>query len=80
MESYDEIITFGRVLAHVWQYEDSDNLVSAIFGYLEGPHKWEKEYQHWRLLGGSLSDGCLEAFSDWYENRGRVEDDDETSN
>lgn len=73
LTTYDEIVTFGRVLAHAWRYDE--NLVDDLFGYMDAPHKWEREYREWRRLGGTTDKACLDAFSDWYEHRNDVEDD-----
>lgn len=47
--SYDDIVTFGRVLR-----EAADFGAEALLGYFESPHKWEREYRTWLSLGGTL--------------------------
>lgn len=57
---YDDIVTFGRVLGRLWEYDDE--AVSQLLDYLE----------KWLELGGTLDDECLDAFENWYDNRGIV--------
>lgn len=67
--NYDDIVTFGHVLAKTIFY-GSDDPVSSLLAYFEKPHKWETEYRKWRELGGTLDDECLHQFEEWSDNRG----------
>lgn len=65
IEGYDEIVTFGHVLARI--FAGSECAVESLLAYFEKPHKWEAEYQQWRKLGGTLDAECLDEFEKWYE-------------
>jgi len=77
MDGYDDIVTFGHVLADTVFY-GSDEPAQALLGYFEKPHKWEPEYQKWSELGGTLDKDCIRRFEDWYDNKDMpVDDEDE---
>lgn len=65
---YDDIVTFGRVLAKTIIY-GSDYPTDALLDYFEAPHKWESERLKWLELGGTLDEECLDAFVNWYDNK-----------
>lgn len=65
---YDDIVTFGRVLAET-VFSGGDDCVELLLAYFEKPHKWEGEYRQWLRLGGVLDKECLNRFSDWYAAR-----------
>lgn len=72
MEGYDEIVMFGHVLvATVFQCVEEP--ANDLLGYFDKPHKWEREYQKWRELGGTLDRDCLRRFEDWHDNKDRAE-------
>ncbi len=68
MSDYDDIVSFGRVLAETICAGSTDP-TEILLSYFEAPHKWEAEYQKWRALGGTLDNECLRAFEDWYDNK-----------
>lgn len=59
-DEYDNIVTFGRVLAETLFF-GTEEPVKSLLAYFEKPHKWEGEYQKWRELGGTLDRECLES-------------------
>jgi hypothetical protein len=68
LEGYDDIVTFGHVLAGTILL-GSDDAIATLLSYFEKPHKWEGEYQMWRAFGGTLDKECLSQFENWYDNR-----------
>jgi len=67
-DSYDDIVTFGHVLAATIFYGNEEP-VKDLLHYFEKPWQWEREFQKWRELGGTLDEPCLDAFERWYDNR-----------
>lgn len=66
MNDYDNIVSFGHVLAKTIFLGDEDP-VESLLAYFEKPHKYEREYRKWIELGGTLDQDCLNRFADWHE-------------
>lgn len=72
---YDDIVTFGHVLAKTVFY-GSNEPMDALLAYFDKPYKWETEYQKWLELGGTLDRECVEAFETWHDSKDTPQGDD----
>ena len=76
--SYDDLVTFGRVMTEVvWQYDEKDEALAVVLDYFENPHKWRSEFDQWQALGGTLDKACLDAFEQWYDHKDDPDGDDD---
>lgn len=56
-DSYDQIVTFGRVMLECGQVSDCDEMLA----YFERPWRWQKERDKFHELGGRTDKPTLDA-------------------
>jgi hypothetical protein len=74
--SYDDSVSFARAMYETqWQYNDAAG--ENILDFFDKPHKWDKEYQYWREVGGNLDKECLRKLEHWLEHKDDLPEDDD---
>lgn len=60
----DERCAFARLMSQTeWQYADEP--AEVVISYFESPWKWNREFQKWKELGGTMEPKVINAFSKW---------------